>query len=119
MDVEKTMQFILEQQAKIEAQIGRHDSEMAEIRSTLQNTVSVIQDLTRVHQDEWRIVAAHGNHQKVMDEMLKAIAKTTKENSEQLKQLGEKTSRNSEHLDALIRIVDDLIRKPPQNGALE
>ena len=34
MDVEKTMQFILDMQAKHEAAIARHDEEMAELRAS-------------------------------------------------------------------------------------
>jgi uncharacterized membrane protein YccC len=35
MDVEKTMQFMLDMQAKHEAAIARHDEEMAELRTSI------------------------------------------------------------------------------------
>ena len=48
MDVQKTMEFILEQQASCDAQLnriaenqGRHDREMAEIREDLRRAVSL------------------------------------------------------------------------------
>jgi uncharacterized membrane protein YccC len=35
MDVEQTMQFILDMQAKHEAAIARHDEEMSDLRASL------------------------------------------------------------------------------------
>jgi hypothetical protein len=42
MDIEKTMQFILEMQAKREAAVLRHDEEMAEIRDQLGRVAQIL-----------------------------------------------------------------------------
>jgi hypothetical protein len=42
MDIEKTMQFILEMQGRHEVAVVRHDEEMAEIRDQLRSVAQVL-----------------------------------------------------------------------------
>ncbi len=53
MDVERTMQFILDQQA---SQQARHETEMAAIRQTMAEVVQTLSETTKVQLDQARVL---------------------------------------------------------------
>ncbi len=90
MDVEKTMQFILETQAHLEAVAAQHDERL----SRLEASVATVTDLVgRLAQAEIRLVER-------MDRL-----------AQEMERLGKSQTHADQRLDALIDIVDKLTRR--------
>jgi len=96
MDIEKTMQFILDTQARLETSVGEHNERLAKIEAS----VATLADLVgRLAQAELRLVEK-------MDRLAESHA-----------DLANSQTHTDQRLDALIAIVDRLVprnERPPQ-----
>jgi hypothetical protein len=92
MDVEKTMQFMLEMQAKHETAVLRHDEEMAEIRHELGRAV--------------QILATHGERLTLHRERLDA----------QEREFRERLDAEQQRFEAFIQRFDEFLRGRRGNG---
>jgi hypothetical protein len=95
MDVEKTMQFILEMQAKHEAAVLRHDEEMAEIRDQLRSVA--------------HILSTHSERLTFRRERLDA----------QGKRFEDYMAAQDRRFEAFIQRFDDFLRSRQGNGSLD
>ncbi|HEV2426457.1 MAG TPA: hypothetical protein VGZ29_16650 [Terriglobia bacterium] len=90
MDIEKTMQFILETQARLEAVAGQHEERLTRIEtavSDLATQVAGVTDLVgRLAQAELRLV-------------------------ERMDQLAASQAHTDQRLDILVDVVDKLMRR--------
>lgn len=90
MDVESTMQFILETQARLQATASQHDERLARLETSLarlETSVSTVTDLVgRLAQAEIRLV-------------------------ERMDRLAESQAHTDQRLDILIDVVDKLVRR--------
>jgi len=97
MDIEKTMQFILDTQARLEATASQHDERLAKLETSLarletsvarlETSVSALTDLVgRLAQAEIRLV-------------------------ERMDRLAESQAHTDQRLDILIDVVDKLVRR--------
>lgn len=97
MDIEKTMQFILDMQAKHSAAVQRHDEQIArnsEQIAELGRKIDTVTDLVgRLAQAEIRLVERMNQLGERMDQLAGAQA------------------HSDQRLDALIDVVDKLIRR--------
>ena len=94
MDVEQTIQFILQSQAQMEANVGRHEEMIAALAkaqdrtdATLNKVSASILDLTEV------------------------MRRSKIEADERFRQLTEDQQQTRENVNALVRTVDALIRR--------
>ncbi len=101
-DVEKTMQFILETQARLETTAARHDERITRLEasvSRLEASVATVTDLVgRLTQAELRLV-----------ERMDLLAA-------RMDQLAESQTHTDHRLEALINVVDKLTRR---NGSVQ
>ena len=102
MDIEKTMEFILGVQARLEASVQEHDERIAKLESSLvelRSSVATVTDLVgRLAQAEIRLVER-------MDRMTAGF--------QEIREL----QANTEYkLNALIDTVDKLVRHDGQKG---
>ena len=88
MDVERTMEFILEMQAKAEARMAKHDERMAKFDKRLEAT------------------------RKLVEAGMKFVVKQHRESARQMAALREQTRKTSRDLDRLL----DSWNKGPSNG---
>jgi len=90
MDIEQTMQFILDTQARVEATASQHDERLAKLETSLgrlETSVSALTDLVaRLAQAEIRLV-------------------------ERMDRLAESQAHTDQRLDILIGVVDKLVRR--------
>ena len=97
MDIEKTMQFILEQQAKQEASLQQTDALLLRVGAIqLQPAEILSQHDVQIGQ----LIQS----QRRTDEAVKALA-------DEVKTLAEQGRHTDERLNTLIKVVDDLIRQ--------
>ncbi|HEV2426455.1 MAG TPA: hypothetical protein VGZ29_16640 [Terriglobia bacterium] len=103
MDVEKTMQFILDTQARLEASVGEHNERLSKIEAS----VATLADLVgRLAQAEIRLV-----------EKMDRLAESQAQLAESQAQLAESQAHTDQRLDALIDFADRFMRRnelPPQ-----
>lgn len=90
MDIEKTMQFILETQARLEASSQKHDEQIAENARQIQEHSSMIRQLADVSLS----LVHHGE-----------------ETDRRIRELAEAQARTDYKLNALIDTVDKLVRR--------
>ncbi len=96
MDVEKTMQFILDTQARLEASVGEHNERLAKIEASLATLADLV---GRLAQAEIRLV-----------EKMNHLAASQAD-------LAESQKHTDQRLDALIDFADRFMRRneaPPQ-----
>jgi hypothetical protein len=90
MDIEKTMQFILDTQARLEATASQHDERLTKLETSLarlETSVSTVTDLVgRLAQAEIRLV-------------------------ERMERLAESQAHTDQRLDILIDMVDKLVHR--------
>ena len=104
MDVEKTMQFILEQQAK-------HEVWLQEMREAFRHNDGMIRKLVEAQTRQLEILTSH---QAQIDQLTKGteeLRKSQLRTDEAIKSLVEQGRHTDERLNALIKVVDDLIRR--------
>ena len=101
MDIEKTMQFILEQQAQMQAQFAvQHQKNIEEherFREDLGRLAGVVEGVIKV------VDRAANNQDRHQEQIV--------QNQEQIGQLIEAQKHTDERLNALIKVVDDLVRR--------
>ena len=95
-EMERTMQFILETQAQTAANIQKHDVAIAALEKNVARHEQEIQTVTNL---VGRVAVAETH----LAERMSSLASTHKETSEHLKE-------TDERLNALILIVDKIIR---------
>ena len=100
MDVEGTIQFILQSQAQMEANIGRHDELLASL-TTSHNQLAKTQD---------RLSASFLE----LNDVMRALAIAQAETEAQVKDLARMQKETREDLNVVIRTMDDWIRRKPQ-----
>jgi hypothetical protein len=100
MDVEQTIQFILQSQAQMEANVGRHEEMLATLAKgqeqlvKSQNTLSAsLVDLTGV---------------------MRNLAVAQAQTEEHVKDLSRMQRETREDLNIVLRTLDDLIRRKPE-----
>ena len=105
MDVERTMQFILEQQAKTEALLAtiganqaRGDKQILAMRKVIWAGIKLVSDI--------------GQRQAATDERMKQTDELIKQNAEQIKQMAEERRET----DAKFKQLMDLLLKQNKNG---
>jgi ABC-type transporter Mla subunit MlaD len=90
MDIEKTMQFILDTQARLEATSSQHDERLAKLETsltTVSDSLNTVTDLVgRLAQAEIRLV-------------------------ERMDRLAESQAQTDQRLDILVDVVDKLVRR--------
>jgi septal ring factor EnvC (AmiA/AmiB activator) len=95
MDIEKTMQFILDTQARLEATASQHDERLTKLETSLarlETSVSTVTDLVgRLAQAEIRLV-------------------------ERMDRLAESQAHTDQRLGVLIDVVDKLVRRNGSPG---
>ncbi len=109
MDVEKTMQFILETQARLEASASMHDERLSRIERLVESNTARITQLVDVSLS----LARHGEG---TDRRIRELSELSQENDRRIKELSESTEYK---LRGLIDAVDKLIRRdenPPSTG---
>ena len=113
MDMERTMQFILEMQAKFEANIGLHEERLTRLENAMLKLVDNVgqlrQALLTTNDLVTRLV-------KVTDEGFKAMDRRFKAVDERLASLAEAGKATDDRLNVLIDVVDKLIRRNGTEG---
>jgi hypothetical protein len=92
MDVQKTMEFILEQQAQIVARQAEHDARMGELMQAGLKAEKRIEGLAKIARFGMKVVLKQ---------------------AENMKELRDAQKQTDEKLNALIQVVDDLVRRRP------
>ena len=111
MDIEKTMEFILSVQARLEASAQKHDEQIAkhdEQIARLESSVATLTDLVgRLAQAEIRLAER-------MDGTLERMMERMTAGFQEIKEI----QANTEYkLNALIDTVDKLVRRDGQPGS--
>jgi septal ring factor EnvC (AmiA/AmiB activator) len=94
MDVEGTIQFILQSQAQMEANVGRHEEMMAALTKAQERTETTVN----------KVSAA------ILD-LTEVMRRMKTETDERFRQLAEDQQQTRENVNALVRTVDGLIRR--------
>jgi len=102
MDVERTMQFILEQQAATAAKSGEHEERMA----TLERKMADLTTLVHL------VVESHVQSRQELREFREGVEEFKTWVKESIANLQDGQAVTTEKLNALIQIVDEMIRKP-------
>lgn len=98
MDVEQTMRFILDTQAKIDAAVQMHDERIARIEAAIEANTSRITQLVDV-----TLSLAH--HAEETDRRLRQLGEET---DRRIRELGQDTDYR---LNSLIKTVDKLVQR--------
>ena len=93
MDVERTMEFILESQAAFAANLARLEQKQEQLEGIVGRVVGICETLT----------SAQVRFQNNLEQLTSSV-----------RVLAEKQSSTDERLNALIRIVDDVVRRDTQ-----
>ena len=101
MDVEKTIQFILQSQAQMEANVGRHDDLIAVLAKAQERTEATVN----------KVSASILDLTEVMRRSKIEADERFKETGELFRQMAEDQLQTRENVNALVRIVDGLIRR--------
>lgn len=140
MDVEKTVQFILDSLARLAANVVRHDQEIAELReaqietsrqitslagaeieiaAVQKNVVGAQGDLTRTQDDLTRaqegLTRAQQDLTRAQEDLTRAkedLTRALEELTKKQRELAESQAHSDARLDALINIVDRMQRRP-------
>jgi CRISPR/Cas system CSM-associated protein Csm2 small subunit len=101
MDVEKTIQFILQSQAQMEANVGRHEELIAALTKAQERTETTVNKVSASILDLTEVM----RRSKIeMDERFR-------ETNEMIRELAEDRDQTRENVNALVRTVDGLIRR--------
>ena len=111
MDVEKTIEFLLQSQAQQEANLGSLTGLMRDLALAQMRTQERVQELALLQREHStsldKLRELQGEHSTSLDkirEHIQELALLQREHSESLKQ-------TRENLDALIRVVDEIVRR--------
>ena len=110
MDVERTLEFILENQAKFSAQMGELESLVGRIA---QQQLDLGQHVDRFQRGVSDAVMALAEAQRHLAEEQQRLAETQRHLAEEQQRLTEAQRHTEERLNALISIVDGLIPRHP------
>ncbi len=126
MDVEKTIQFILDSLARLAAHVERHDQEIAELREAQIETSRQITSLAGAEIEiaavQRNLVGAQGDLTRAQDDLTRAqeglaraqedLTRALEELTKKQRELAESHAHSDARLDALINIVDRMQRRP-------
>ncbi|MGH9446564.1 MAG: hypothetical protein ACRD3O_12665 [Terriglobia bacterium] len=110
MDVEKTVQFILEMQAKHEAAVARHDVEIAELRALSRDTADRLRALAQDTAERLRALA-----QDTADQF-RTVARILNTQNDRLALHRERMDAQDRRFDAFIERFDEFLRGQRPNG---
>lgn len=112
MDVEKTIQFLLEQQARFDTRQAQSEERMAQIESVLldvataqQNTNAILTALTERHVELEQSHEALSEAQRVTERNLTAFSQATERNLSALSEAQRVTERNLSALSEAQRVT--------------
>ena len=125
MDVERTMQFLLEQQAAAEARHAVDDARHAQWKTAIEQTqmkqlemIDKLIDLSKRHENRLGDIdklldlsKSHENRLEGHENRLGDVEAWSKEMKEWSKEMKEWSKQTQEKLDALIAVVDGLVRR--------
>lgn len=118
MDTERTIGFILENQANFSAQMGEIQARMGELQSLVTTIARQQSGLVQIVDDFQHgvseAVMAMAVGQKELAEEQKRLAEAQRRTEERLTMLAESQQHTDEKLSALINVMDDLIRRTPK-----
>src|ERR1035438_873672 len=98
MDVEQTIQFILQSQAQMEANVGRHEEMIAALAKSHERTEATVN----------KVSASILDLTEVMRRSKIEADERSRETDERFRQLTEDGDRTRENVNALVRTVDGL-----------
>jgi hypothetical protein len=107
MDVEKTMQFILDQQAA-------NTVATAELREHVKMLATTAEHLLAVQQEHETWLTALTESQTRLTEAQTRLTEAQARQTEVLNQLGEKQARNEDAINVLVRTVQDVLPRLPK-----
>ena len=108
--MEKIVEFILEEQAKTEARFGR-------VGELIEVGMKVLASHGQILVRHEKAMAAHEKAMEGIDEKLTQLASSQLLTEEKMRELAVAQLETSEKLNALVQIVDDVIRNRPRPGA--
>lgn len=115
MDVEKTIEFLLDHQARFAADIEVMKDEQRELRNSLvalQNSVAGLQISVAGLQDSVHVLGdAVMNQQRQIGDIISVTRQVALSTQEALREQAEAQRRTEENLNALIKVVDDVVRR--------
>lgn len=118
MDVERTIEFILENQAKFSTQMGEFSANMGELQTAVgriaKQQLDLVQIVDNFQHGVSEAVMAMAAGQKELTEEHKRLAEAQRKTEERLSTLAEAQQHTDERLSALINVMDDLIRRTPK-----
>jgi hypothetical protein len=107
MDVEKTMQFILEQQAAFAANLIEHDNRLRLLEEHVKMLATTVEHILAVQQQHETLLIALTESQTRLTE---AQARQT----EVITHLAEKQARNEDAINVFIRTVQGILPRLPK-----
>lgn len=111
MDFERTAEFILQQQAKFAADMAEMGSFVARIA---QQQLEMTQHVNHFHQEIGAAVLAIAEQQKLLAEAHTRLEEAHARMEEAHAKLEDAQRHTEERLNALIGVVDGIVRRPPQ-----
>jgi uncharacterized coiled-coil protein SlyX len=105
MDVEKTMEFILSVQARLESSVQQHEERLAKLESSMATATDLIGRLAQAETHLTQRVADLADH---MDSGFRELRETQ---AAGFKELREAQTATDYKLNALIDTVDKIVRK--------
>ena len=85
MDVERTIEFILEQQAKHEARLGKADDEMAAIRKLIQEGMRLLVSNQEANRETDKRISALVTAQQESEQKIRTLAEAQTSTEKSLK----------------------------------
>jgi chromosome segregation ATPase len=103
MDIERTMQFILEQQARLEASAQMHDERIAKNSEQIATLTELV---GRLAQSEIRLVEEmRGNEARLAEQMQRHEARTAEQMQGHEARLGSLETKMTQFLDRMDRFI--------------
>lgn len=119
MDIERSVQFILENQARVSAQMGELSTGMIQLQSLVgriaQQQSDLVQQVDQFQRGVGDAVIAIAEEQKRLTGEQRRLTEEQRRLTEEQRRLAEAQRHTEERLNALITIADGLIpRRPTQ-----
>lgn len=111
MDIESNIQFIVTQQAQFSADIGFLKDEVRTLTGTVQSLAGTVQGLASTVQGLSGSVQGLTEDVRIISGATRVLIEATQENRDAINALRENAGQTTNDLHALIKIVDDLVRR--------
>ena len=108
MDIEKTIQFILEQQAHSPAQQQQF---LEEFREGLRTVTGVVHHVAQLQARQQEQIGSQQQQIGGLTQIVGKLAERQSHTDEVVAQVAEALRHTDERLNALIKVVDDLVRR--------